>query len=172
MIITITFILFTIGLLFFGIIPFVSNHDKKKKEKLCRQLSRQGAENGLIFCSQELLQNIVIGFDGIHRKIMVIERNKKCYNSSIICLDEVQHCQLVTPDGAFDAEDCKNFSKRILTGALELRFQLANAQQTASINFTNGVINSKSELALIKAKAEYWCVMFSKMLKPQIVARA
>jgi hypothetical protein len=30
----------------------------------------------------------------------------------------------------------------------------------------------KREFALLKAKAEYWCVMFSKMLNQQAVVRA
>ena len=94
MILTIAFILFAIGLLFFGSLPFISNRDKRKTERLFRQLSNEGAKNGLTFCSQEMLENKVIGIDGIHRKILVLEQNKNKYNTSIISLDEVHHCQL------------------------------------------------------------------------------
>ena len=172
MIVTITFILFMSGLLFFGSVSLISRNAKWKKESFFRQLSKEGAANGLIFCSQEILENKVIGFDGIHRKILVLEKNKHSYNSSIISLNEVHHCQLVTPEGAFNPADCKNFSEKIKSGALTLQFQFNNSQKTASINFTNGVRSSQRELALLRAKAEYWCVMFSKMLNTQISVRA
>ncbi len=172
MIVTVTFILFIAGLLFFRSLPFISMHAKREKEKFCKQLSKEGSANGLIFCSQEILQNTVIGFDGIHRKIMILEKNKNTYHTSIISLDEVQHCQLVTPEEAFNPAECNNLSSKIKNGALELRFEFTNPQRSASISFTNGLINSKRELALLRAKAEYWCVMFSKMLNPHMSVRA
>lgn len=172
MIVTITFILFMSGLLFFGSVSLISRNAKWKKERIFRQLSKEGAANNLTFCSQEILQDKVMGFDGLHRKIMILEKHKGSYHSSIISLDEVQHCELVTPEGSFDPVNCKNFSSKIRNGALELRFQFTNPEQSASISFTNGLMNSKRELALLAAKAEYWCVMFSKMLNHQISVRA
>ncbi len=172
MIVTIAFIIFMAGLFFFCFISFISTQAKWEKERICRQLSKEGAAKNLTFCSQEILQNKVMGFDGIHRKIMIVEKNKGAYNTSIISLDEVQHCQLVTPEGTFDPVNCKNFSSKIRNGALELQFQFSNSHQNASISFANGLISSKRELALLGAKAEYWCVMFSKMLNPQMSVRA
>jgi hypothetical protein len=166
-IITVSFILFIIGLLFFGSLPFISNYDRRKKEKLFRQLSREGATNGLTFCSQEILQDKVIGVDGIHRKILILERKKNLYNTSIISLDEVHHCQLVTNEEISDPAK-KTFGQQISAGALELRFEFNNHHQASSIIFTNGLNNSKRDLVLLKAKAEYWAVMFSKMLNQQV----
>jgi hypothetical protein len=172
MIVTITFILFISGLIFFAATSLISRNAKWKKERIFRQLSKEGAANNLTFCSQEMLQDKVMGFDGLHRKIMILEKNKGSYHSSIISLDEVQHCELVTADGAFDPVTCKNFSRKIRSGALELKFQFTNPQQSASISFSNELINSKRELALLAAKAEYWCIMFSKMLSTQMTVRA
>ena len=172
MIVTITFILFLSGLLFFGCVSLISRNAKWKKERIFRQLSKEGAANNLTFCSQEILQDKVMGFDGLHRKIMILEKNKGRYHSSIISLDEVNHCQLVTPEGAFDPVNCKNFSSKIRSGSLELRFEFNNPQQSASISFTNGLVNSKRELALLAAKAEFWSIMFSKMLHQQMSVRA
>lgn len=168
-IITISFILFIIGLLFFGSLPFISNYDKRKKVKLFRQLSKEGVMNGLTFCSQEILEDKVIGVDGIHRKILILEQKKKAYTTSIISLDEVHHCQLVTNEDLSDPANT-SFGQQIKAGALELRFEFNTSHQAASILFTNGLTNSKRELALLKAKAEYWSVMFSKMLNQQVSA--
>ena len=172
MIITITFILFIFGFLFFGSLPFISIYATRKKEKLCRQLCKEGANQNLIFCSQEILDNKVIGFDGIHRKILVLERNKKKYNCSIISLDEVVHCQLLTNKGVIEPNDFNTIGQQIRKGILELRFEFSNHHEAASIIFNNRLIKSKREFDLLKAKAEYWCVMFSKMSNHSISVRA
>lgn len=172
MIISITFILFITGLLFFGSLPFISIYKKRKKEKMFRQLSKEGATNNLIFCSQEILENKVIGFDGLHRKIVVIEQNKNKYSSSIICLDEVSHCQLMTEKGIIEPHDFKTTEHQIEPGILGLQFEFKNHHESAFIIFTNGLLKSQMEFALLKAKAEYWCVMFSKMLNRHLSARA
>lgn len=172
MIITITFFTFLIGLLFFGSLPFISIYARKKKEHFFRQLSKEGASNNLIFCSQEILNDVVIGFDGIHRKILVLERNKKNYSSNIISLDEVEHCKLLTDEGIIEPNDFKKLGRQIRTGILELQFEFSNHHESASIIFNNSLSKSAREFALLKAKAEYWCVMFSKMLNQQVSVRA
>jgi len=156
----------------FGLLSFFVNHEKKKKERLFIRLSREGAANNLTFCSQEILQNKVIGIDGIHRKIMILEQIKNSYNCSIICLDEVQHCELVTNTGALNTDNLRRFDIEKNQAAIELQFEFKNHAQPASIIFYDGLLHSKKELALLKAKAEYWSVMFSKMLNRQVSVRA
>lgn len=154
------------------LIPFLIPTSKRKKENLFRNLSREGAANNLIFCSQEILQNKVIGFDGIHRKIMILEKKDDGYHSSIISLDEVHDCQLVTHSGSMTNGNLKKWGAANHPAILELQFDFNNHTQPASIIFSNGIINSKKEFAFLKAKAEYWCIMFSKMLNPQMEVRA
>ena len=167
MILNAAIIILVTGFLFFGSLSFTPVYAKRKKERLFRQLSREGATNGLIFCSQEILENKVNGIDGIHRKILILERRKHTYQTSLISLDEVQHCQLVSDETVL-IEDCRNLGQQIKSGVLELRFEFNNHRQSASIIFANGLTNSKRELALLRAKAEYWSVMFSKMLNHQV----
>src|SRR5674476_1516458 len=99
----ITLILFSLVVLIFRSLTFFIKTDKKKRESLFLRLSQEGTANNLTFCSQEILQNKVIGFDGIHRKILILEKIKHKYNSSIISLDEVQHCELITNSGSLHA---------------------------------------------------------------------
>jgi hypothetical protein len=102
---------------------------------------------------------------------MILEKIKNTYQCSTISLDEVHDCRLVTHPGSLK----RGNNKRLYYNhgaTLELRFEFNNHSQPASIIFCNGLINSGRELAFIKAKAEYWCVMFSKMLNMQVEARA
>jgi hypothetical protein len=168
----ITYILFLAALIFYGSLTFFSRTSKKNKEKLFLHLGQEGTANNLTFCSQEILQNKVIGIDGIHRKIMILEKVKHKYNCSIISLDEVHNCELVTNSGSLHAGNLKRISKERAPGAIELQFEFNNQAQPASIIFYDALINSKRELVLLKAKAEYWRVMFSKMLTKQVSVRA
>ena len=151
------------------LISFIS---KRKKVKLCSRLSKEGANNGLIFCSQELLANTVIGVDGIHRKILVVERKAHHYHSTVISLEEVHHCQVFSTEGLLRRKNFKTLSEHLKSVVLELRFEFNNSHETASIIFAKGLNTSKRELELLHAKAEFWSVMFSKMLTNHISVRA
>lgn len=165
-------ILLTVVSLFYISIPFFAPTSKKKMENLLRKLSREGAANHLTFSSQEILQNKVLGIDGIHRKIMILEKKEDAYYSSIISLDEVHDCQVVNNSDLINRNNLKKSRSESSPANLELRFDLNNHTQPVSIIFSNGITNSKKEFTFLKAKAEYWCVMFSKMLNSQIEARA
>lgn len=165
--VTLVFTLFTAGVLFYSSLSFISVYAKKKKEHLVRKLCQEGAANNLIFCSQEILQNTIMGFDGLHRKIMILEKIKKAYQCNTISLDEVHDCHLITNE----EEDAKPGSKP-KPCKLELQFEFNNHSKPVSIIFNNGIFNSKSDFLFVKAKAEYWCIMFSKMLNRQVELRA
>jgi hypothetical protein len=156
-------------LIFFGSLPFFTLYAKKKKEDLVRKLCREGAAHDLIFCSQEILQNKVMGIDGIHRKIMILEKTKKTYHCSTISLDEVHDCRLVTQSNVMTMDISKTVRVNARpTTTLALQFEFNNHSQPASIIFSNGLIAKGRELDFLKAKAEYWCIMFSKMLNKPV----
>lgn len=164
------FLLITASLIY--IFTYFIKTTKKKKENLFLRLSKEGTANNLIFCSQEILQNKVIGIDGIHRKIMILENISNKYNCSVISLDEVQNCELITRCGSLHTANFKRLQIEKKLQAIELQFELKNQSQPASIIFYDSLINSKKELVLLKAKAEYWSIMLSKMLTGQVSARA
>jgi hypothetical protein len=165
-------ILAFIATLAFKFIPFFVKNEKKEKEKLYLRLSQEGTANDLIFCSQEIFQDKVIGFDGIHRKIMMLEKSENEYNCSVIALDEVQNCELITDCGDHQEANKNSRGQAKDLQEIELRFEFKNHAQPASIIFYNNIKNSKRELLLLQAKAEYWSQMFSKMLTREIRIRA
>ncbi len=170
--ITIILAFLTAGFLFFGSLSFFTVYAKKKKEYLLRKLYREGAANDLIFCSQDILQNKVMGIDGIHRKIMILEKTKNTYQCSTISLNEVHNCHLVTHPSSLTKNQNNQSGSGPRATTLELLFEFNNHSQPASIIFSNGLIASTSEFDFLKAKAAYWCSMFSKMLNSQLELRA
>lgn len=151
-----------------SVLSFYANHDKREKEHLLKKLYREGVSNDLIFCSQEILQNKVIGIDGIHRKIMILEKTKNNYHCSTISLDEVHDCQVITKPGFVNKDNHKKWENDHDGTTLELLFEFNNKSQPASIVFCNDLIRSTKEFIFLKAKAEYWRVMLSKMVSRQI----
>ncbi len=168
----IIFLLFIAVAFIFRSVNFFTNSAQKKSENLCSRLSKEGSANNLIFCSQEILHDKIVGIDGIHRKIMILEKIKHTYNCSVISLDEVQNCELITSGGSLNPGFLKRFGIEKNMDAIELRFEFKNHAQPASIIFYDSLNNSKRELELLKAKSEYWSVMLSKMLTRQVRARA
>ncbi len=168
----ITSFLFTAVASLFCFKTFFTTTAQKKKENLFLRLSQEGTANSLVFCSQEILQNKVIGIDGVHRKIMILEKIRNKYDYSIISLDEVQHCGILTSCGSVNLSSLKRFDEENNPYAIELQFEFKNHAQPASIIFYDSMVNAKRELAFLKAKAEYWKVMFSKMLTSEVRLRA
>lgn len=173
--VTIIFIIFTTGLLFSISVSFISRFAKKKKEILVRRLCQEGADQNLIFCSQEIFENKVMGFDGIHRKIMILEKIKKTYRTSTIALDDVHDCRLISQQNLKKGFLEKQISKKSISARperLELLFEFNDHSKPAFINFADNLINSNNDFEFLKAKAEFWCTIFSKMLNPQVELRA
>ena len=167
-----TLTLLVLSLLLKSILSFHVNYDKNQKKYLLKKLCLEGASNDLIFCSQEILQNKVIGIDGIHRKIMILEKTKKNYHYSTISLDEVHDCQVVTKPCFVNKYNRNKPGTGNDGTTLELLFEFNNESQPTSIVFCNDLIKSTKEFIFFKAKAEYWRVMLSKMVNRPIEVSA
>lgn len=139
------------------VIIFIKKRTNKKEQLLLR-LSKEGSANDLVFCSQEILCDKVMGIDGIHRKVMILEKVDRKYKSCVLCLDDMQSCQLKKSFGF-----TKDLSK------IELQFGFKNNHTPATVTFYDQLVNSKREIVLLKAKAEFWSIMLSKMLLRQQV---
>ena len=163
---TIAFI--SAAILFLPLVSKFYKNSQKTKENLALRLSIEGTANNLTFCSQEMFENKVVGIDGINRKILIVEKEKKSYRCSLIALDEIQNCEVITSSGSIRRSEENNAGLKKNRSAIALQFEFKNAHQPASITFYDSYLNSKREMALLKAKAEYWRVMLSKMLTHQV----
>ena len=163
-----TTIFFAIAILATRVSKLLLNKRKSVKERLFRQLSKEGSANNLVFCSQEMLSNKVMGVDGIHRKLMILEKVGRKYQSGIISLDAMQSCDLKKSYGSKVNENAGDVQIERALSKIELQLGARNDGRPASITFYDHLLNSRREVVLMKAKAEYWSVMFSKMLVGQV----
>ena len=77
---------------------------------------------------------------------MVLEKVKGGYQSSIISLDDVHDCQLVTNSSSITRGSLKKLVEDNAAITVALQFEFNNHMQPVSIIFTNGIINSKKNL--------------------------
>ena len=70
-----------------------NKHRQKTTTALLNHFRKLGIENDLSFSSQEILENCIIGLDGIKRKLLILNKidNDK-YESILLALDEVKGC--------------------------------------------------------------------------------
>ena len=95
---------------------------------------------------------------------MIVEEINNKYNSSILSLDEVQSCQLKQNCEPLNMYQHKRFGIEKTLQTIELQFQFKNNNLPLSIKFYDSALNSKKELGITGAKAQYWSIMLSKML--------
>lgn len=158
--------------LIFQHLNFLFDTSAKKKDRLCAQLSRTAIEQKLTLCSQEILNHTIIGVDGIHRTITVISEAKKKFTHTTIFLDEVQNCYIIS-EPCFSREGYSNAAQNNeIVESIELQFEFKNHTPPVFIVFYDNEFNNPKEMEFLRAKAEFWNVMFSKMLSKQLRVRA
>jgi hypothetical protein len=141
----------------------ISIHNKNKRKALSRQLSNfslQGTNHNLSFSSQEILQDCVIGLDGVNRKIMLVHTNNHD-DCRIINLNNVKSCSVQKLYGMSGSGNSNKKLEKYLE-RITLRLELVNGQPV-EILFYNNLENHIYEITELEQKARQWETMLAKM---------
>jgi hypothetical protein len=133
--------------------------------KLLKHFSLLGAQNGLSFSAQEILNNCVLGLDGVHRKILVVTREDDYYGSFIINLNEVRNCTVKKIYGTIRANDLKDHKLEQYLEKIVLHFDL-HERPSVEIVFYKNFENHIYETQELEQKAKHWEAILSKMRTP------
>ena len=134
-----------------------------EKEKLLFYLSKIGSQHRLCFTSQEELLNIVIGLDGLQRKLLTAEENNGRYDWNIIDLDEVENCSVKK---VYDSIKAGGLIRKWIVEYLRtvaLRFHFKNDKPSFDLIFYENTVNNIYEMSELESKARKWQAMLSKM---------
>lgn len=148
-----------------------NQHLKKKKEKLLFCLHKIGSQDKLSFTSQEELLNIVIGLDGLQRKLLIVEENNGGYNWNIIDLEEVENCSVKK---VYDSIEAGGLKRKRIEGYLRtivLQLNFKNRKPPFDVQFYKNIINSIYEMSGLENRARMWQEMISKMLTTKPVEK-
>jgi hypothetical protein len=153
----------TICLLLIGI------HKKNKKEamnKLLNHFNQLAFENNIRVSSQEILNHLVLGLDGINRKMLVVTVEDENYRSFLIDLREVKNCSVKKVFGTIKAGDLKRHKLEQYLEKIVLNFEL-HREPPVQILFYRNITNHIYEMQELEQKAKHWETALFKMITPQ-----
>jgi hypothetical protein len=150
------------------LISINNKHQKRKKEKLLHRFSQMGSENNMSFTSQEILQDGIIGLDGLNKKLLILESSENDFNWTIINLEEVKACNVKK---LYQATNRGTLKKRVMEEHLEkvvLQFELKDENGKIEIPFFSFGKNHIYQLAELEQKAKYWEASLSKLFTTKL----
>jgi hypothetical protein len=155
-----------IGLL---IVLLKGKHMRNLSTELLSLFSKMGTEYNISFSSQEILNDCIIGLDGINRKLLVLKTNSSSYYDwFIIDLDEVQNCALQKTYKSIKAGELKKRSMEEYLEKINLRIDFQDHKSSVEICFYDQTYNKGYKVAELDRKAKNWEIMLSKMLKNKL----
>jgi hypothetical protein len=140
---------------------FIARHKKAVKEKErynFHRFSTAGTERNLSFTRQEVIQNMILGLDGIQQVLMIAELDND-YDIACIPLKELAACRI---DKTYDTTG-ENTSEKVLKET-RLVFDFNDQRVPLYISFYNNNEDSIYLMADKEAKAREWQMAISKLL--------
>jgi hypothetical protein len=143
-------------------------HNKQKREAMNQLLDhfrQTGARNALSFSSQEILNNCVLGLDGVHRKVLVVTRENNVFDSLIIDVNEIKNCTVKKIYGTIKAGDLKDHRLEQYLEKIILHLEIIG-KASVEIAFFSHADNHLYETKELEQKARHWETFLAKMQKP------
>jgi hypothetical protein len=146
----------------------IISFDKKQKRNamniFLNRLSQAGSSNNLNFTSQELLNDIAIGLDAPHRKLLILTRFKSGeYFNTIIDVENIQSCLVKKEYGFINAGTLKTDKLEKHLKEIALHIELYN-YNSADVPFYNHIDNTVSQADEMEKKAKKWETIITTLL--------
>lgn len=145
---------------------------KRRRTALLTTISGLGSRSGLSFTGQEILSDSIIGFDGLKKKILVLEDSQSVYRWYTISLEEVSHC---TVQKTYRAAAVPSTGLPAISGyvdRVELIFHCRDREEPLAVPFYSAASNEAIELPALEARARNWQRFLTKLLPAQDAGRA
>ena len=143
----------------------INNKQRKKTStELLNHFSKLGTGNNLSFSSQEILENCIIGLDGIQRKLLILKKiDKDEYDSILLDLNEVKKCSKKNiytrvNIGTNKKERFENHLDKIV-----LDFDFIDNRQPVQILFFEPITNHIFAMLELEQKAKKWETILSQI---------
>jgi hypothetical protein len=150
-----------------------NKHRKKTSAELLDHFSQAGTRNYLSFSSQEILENCIIGLDGIQRKLLILKRiDKDGHDSLLLDLNEVKTCakKKILRRVNMGTDKKERFENHVDKIVLELEF--TDSRQPVQILFFEPITNHVFAMLELEQKAEKWERILSQIINNGVKKRA
>lgn len=165
-----TIIVAVILLAFIAIfILLLAANERKKNRRTLNELllsfSQSAIKYNLSISGQEVINESMIGLDAVHRKLLVVYKNKdNVYDDLVIDLSEVTHCSVESVSKIIDHGNSKSKLDQLLE-KIVLRFLFNSGNVAYDFPFYT-YSNSVYELPGLQQKARQWQTYINPLLKP------
>jgi len=148
----------------------INNRDRKQTTlELLSRFSDRAMESNLSFSSQELLENTLMGLDGIQRKLLVIKKFRADkYESLLIDLNEVKRCRKIQVYNSVSVGDGKKENIQNQLEKIVLEFEYLDGRTPTEIVFFEPLNNHILTMSELSEKAKKWEGIISKLLPGEL----
>ena len=143
--------------------------NRQKRFDKCNylRLSKWGSALNLSFSSHEILNNKIIGLDGIKRKLLVAEKNNESGSPYIIELAKVTAITLKKIYKSIKAGALKTRRMEEFLESILLQFEYATDEDPIVLPFYERKLNEIQDLQEVEKKARNWQMILSKIATTQ-----
>ena len=152
----------------------LNNRDRKKITlELLDRFSRLAVENNLSFSSQEILENALIGLDGIQRRVLFISRTGVDeYASVLIDLNEMKSCSVRNVYSTVNIGTGKERKVEHLLDRIVIEFESRYNAEPIQLTFFQQMVNHFSGMKELEQKATSWESILSKLINKHVMKTA
>ena len=141
-----------------------NKHRQKTASELLNHFSKLGTENKLSFSSQEILENCIIGLDGIQRKLLILKKiDKDEYDSILLDLNEVKNCSKRNIYTRVNIGTSKKERFENQLDKIVLDFDFIDNKQPVQILFFEPITNHVFAMSELEQKAKKWETILSQI---------
>jgi len=145
---------------------FVAIYKRERRKKIVElldQFRRIGIAKNLSFSSQEVLENSVIGLDGILRKLLIVRKSEDGrFNFALIDLNKVKNCSVQKFYRSINLGTSKKEEYEKQIDKIVLRIELFNGEQSDLV-FFDPLQDTISRMHELEEKAAKWEGILSKL---------
>jgi hypothetical protein len=148
------------------ILVSINNRARQKATvELLTLFSNLGTENNLSFSSQEILENGIIGLDGIQRKLLTLKKiGEDKYDSLVLDLNDVKACAKKKIYRSVNIGTGKKEKFENQIDKIVLAFDFIDNRQPVHISFFDPVTNHIFAMPELEQKAKNWESILTKLI--------
>jgi len=146
-----------------------NKHRQKKITELLNHFSKLGTKNNLSFSSHEILENCIIGLDGIKRKLLILKKiDEHRYDSLLLNLNEVKSCskKKIYRTVNIGTEKKEKFENQI--DKIVLVFDFIDNRQPVHVLFFEPITNHMLTMSELEQKAKNWETILTKLVNTDL----
>ena len=141
----------------------VKQINNKRMNRMFGGLSELGSKYSLSFSGHTLLKKNLVGIDGLHRKLLVVNESDKG-REDLIDLHEVRSCSIKKLYGPIRVGDLKRRRLNEYLDKMLLCFEFYSQRPPVELCFYDRREDAPGSAGELEQKARKWEMMLSKMI--------